>query len=590
MNRAIVTTLLLLLACSAQVQAKAASPNSAETVLIGGKVLTLDEDSRIVTAIAVGGGRVIAVGNDNEILKLADKETTVIRLGGKTVIPGIIAAHCHAIGVARNELQQPHEELLTIGEIQDWIRRRAKTIPPGQWIRTPRADITRLNERRHPTTSELDQACTTHPVIFTAARKSAMNTLGLRTAGVKLDSPSIPGGDLVLDDEGNVRLIAGANAHLRSLMPRPVFDHARVQESLRNVHQHYNSVGITSIFERAGSMDDFLRYRELRSRGLLTVRMTQTFRSGFRRAKDVAAFTKKVGLKTGDGDDWVRAGPLKITVDGGIHWGNTFLREDYGASRIKFYSHKDAKYRGDINYTVPQMAEVFAEGHRLGWQWCCHVTGDAGVDAILDSLEIVQQKHPNIVDRRFSFTHAYFPATDSIARASRLGVCLDTQPSLYFKDSDAIAEVYGADWAARFIGLGDWIRGGIPTAIAGDHMMGLDPNRSMNAYNPFLMLQVAVSRRNWKGKLYGPRQKLDRMQALRCITTAPAHLSFSENKAGSLEQGKFADLVVLDRDYLTCPENEIAKIKVVRTMVDGKFVFDARKAKITFNPPPQAKP
>ena len=204
MNRAIVTTLLLLLACSAQVQAKAASPNSAETVLIGGKVLTLDEDSRIVTAIAVGGGRVIAVGNDNEILKLADKETTVIRLGGKTVIPGIIAAHCHAIGVARNELQQPHEELLTIGEIQDWSRRRAKTIPPGQWIRTPRADITRLNERRHPTTSELDQACTTHPVIFTAARKSAMNTLGLRTAGVKLDSPSIPGGDLVLDDEGNV--------------------------------------------------------------------------------------------------------------------------------------------------------------------------------------------------------------------------------------------------------------------------------------------------------------------------------------------------------------------------------------------------
>ena len=92
---------------------------------------------------------------------------------------------------------------------------------------------------------------------------------------------------------------------------------------------------------------------------------------------------------------------------------------------------------------------------------------------------------------------------DSIARAKKLGVCVDTQPSLYFKDSAAISEVYGADWAARFIGLGDWVRGGVPTAIAGDHMMGLDPDHSMNAYNPFLMLQVAVTRRNRDGDVHG---------------------------------------------------------------------------------------
>jgi predicted amidohydrolase YtcJ len=223
------------------------------------------------------------------------------------------------------------------------------------------------------------------------------------------------------------------------------------------------------------------------------------------------------------------------------------------------------------------MTEVFRAGHKLGWQWCCHVTGDAGVDAVLDALEAVHRDHPNIASRRFSLTHAYFPALDSVACAKQLGVCVDTQPSLYFKDSSAIAEVYGPDWAARFIGLGDWLRGGVPTAIAGDHMMGLDPDHAMNAYNPFLMLHVAVTRRNREGDVHGERQRISRLAALRCLTTSPAYLSFEGEIKGSLEKGKLADLVVLDRDYLTCAEDQIAKIQVVQTMVDGRFVYDGRK-------------
>jgi predicted amidohydrolase YtcJ len=464
-------------------------------------------------------------------------------------------------------------ELLSVAEVQDWIREKAKSVPAGTWIRVPRADITRLKERRHPTPTELDAACSTHPVIFTAARKSALNSLGLETIGVNEGALSVPSGEVILDARGKVRLIAGASSHLRKFMPRPSFPAEKVEASLRNVHRLYNSVGITSIFERAGGIGDFLLYRKLRTEKKLTVRMTQTFRSGFRSARDVAAYSEKLGMKTGDGDEWVRVGPLKITVDGGIHWGNTYLREPYGEKRIRFYVHEDPAYRGALNYTSKQMTEIFREGHRLGWQWCCHVTGDAGVDEVLDALSAVHREHPDIAARRFSFTHAYFPALDSIARAKKLGVCVDTQPSLYFKDSAAIAEFYGNDWASRFIGLGDWVRGGIPTAIAGDHMMGLDPDRSMNAYNPFLMLQVAVTRRNREGDVYGKRQRISRLDALRCLTRSPAWLSFEESAKGSLEKGKLADLVVLDRDYLTCPENEIAGIKAEQTMVDGRFVF-----------------
>ena len=546
---------------------------AADTVLVGGKILTMDAEDQVVTAIAIRAGRILATGNDREIRRHVGEDTMVVELDGKTVIPGIIAAHCHAVGVARNALDQPHVELLTIAEVQDWIRAKAKSLPPGTWIRVPRADITRLKERRHPTPKELDEACSTHPVIFTAARKSALNSLGLETIGVKEDALTIPGGEVILDAKGKVRLIAGANSRLQKFMPRPSFPAEQVETSLQNVHALYNSVGITSIFERAGGIDDFLLYRKLRTEQKLTVRMTQTFRSGFRSAKDVAAYSEQLGMKTGDGDDWVRVGSLKITVDGGIHWGNTYLREPYGEKRNRFYVHNDSAYRGDLNYSSKQMTEIFREGHRLGWQWCCHVTGDAGVDEVLDALSAVHREHPDIAARRFSLTHAYFPALDSIARAKKLGVCVDTQPSLYFKDSAAIAEVYGDEWASRFIGLGDWVRGGIPVAIAGDHMMGLDPDRSMNAYNPFLMLQVAVTRRNREGSVYGKRQRLSRLDALRCLTTSPAWLSFEEASKGSLAKGKLADLVVLDRDYLTCPEDEIARIKVEKTMLDGHFVY-----------------
>lgn len=548
----------------------------ADLVLQGGKILTMDAESRTVSAVAILGEEILATGSIEDVREHVGEKTKVVDLQGQTVIPGIIAAHCHAVGVAKNALDEPHVELLTIPEVQDWIRKRAKSQPSGSWIRVPRTDITRLQERRHPSVTELDSACTTHPVIFTAARKSAFNTIGLEAIGVSDAESSIPSGEVILDDDDRVRLIAGASSHLRSIIPRPTFSAMEIEASLRNVHQHYNAVGITSIFERAGRLDDFLLYRKLRAENNLTVRMVQTFRSGFRSAKDVAIFSERLGMKTGDGDDWVRVGPLKITVDGGIHWGNTYLREPYGEKRIQFYVHKDPAYRGDLNYTVPQMTEVFREGNRLGWQWCCHVTGDAGVDAILDALEVVHHDEPNIAARRFSLTHAYFPALDSIVRAKKLGVCIDTQPSLYLKDSAAIAEMYGEDWAARFIGLGDWLRGGIPTAIAGDHMMGLDPNRAMNAYNPFLMLHVAVTRKNRDGKIYGKHQRLSRLNALRCLTTYPAYLSFDEDRKGSLEPGKLADLVILDRDYLSCPDVEIAQIQVIKTMLAGKFIYERK--------------
>ena len=187
----------------------------------------------------------------------------------------------------------------------------------------------------------------------------------------------------------------------------------------------------------------------------------------------------------------------------------------------------------------------------------------------------MDRKQP-VRDRRFTLIHAYFPTADSLARAHRLGMCVDTQPILYFKDSDAMAEVYGQKWAERFIGLGDWVRSGMPTAINSGHMIGLDPNHAMNSYNPFLAMYIAVSRKNQNGRTYGVEQRISRTAALRAMTSSAAYMDFNEKKIGSLEVGKLADLAVLDRDYLTCPEEEIRAIKIMITMVDRRVVYERR--------------
>jgi predicted amidohydrolase YtcJ len=139
-------------------------------------------------------------------------------------------------------------------------------------------------------------------------------------------------------------------------------------------------------------------------------------------------------------------------------------------------------------------------------------------------------------------------------------------------DAPFIDTVYGPDWSRRLIGLRTWSDAGVPVIISSDHMVGYDPDHAMNSYNPFIGLHAAVTRRASNGKVYGPGEKLKRLEALRAMTANPAFLNFEEAASGTLAPGKFADFVIIDRDYLNCPEDEIRSIKVLRTVVGGRTV------------------
>lgn len=547
----------------------------ADLVLHNGNILTVDTGFTRATSLAIKDGKILAVGTRTEVRPHIGATTSQLDLHGKTVLPGLIETHVHAIGAALATLNTTYVQLSSIPEIQKWLRTETQKHPPGTWIRVPRADITRLAERRHPTPQELDQASPLHPVVFTAARKNVLNTLALEKLGITAKTDRFDGGKVILDRSGKPLLLTGGNNEIRKQFPTANYSQAQRQQSLLAMHRRYNAVGITSIFERANNKDGYQLYTQLHEAGKLTLRSTHTIRQQFRSGDQVSSFTAALGLMTGQGNDWVRVGPLKITVDGGIHWGTTHLREPYGPRRIQFYGLngiQDPAWQGNLSYPVELMAEIFRAGHKLGWQMCCHVTGDAGVDKVLEALEKANRDVP-LTTRRFTLTHAYFPALDSIKVAQRLGVCVDTQPYLYYKDSAAMGEVYGPRWAERFIGLGDWMRGKVPTAINSDHMIGTDPNHSMNSFNPFLLMSIAVRRHNDQGKVLGAHQKISRRDAIRSYTSTAAYLSFDETRKGSLEPGKLADLIIIDRDILNCAEKDIEHTRVLRTMVDGKFVY-----------------
>jgi predicted amidohydrolase YtcJ len=553
----------------------AAAAEFAELVLVGGKVVTLDPQQRVVESIAVREGKVLKVGTKSEIEPLIGPQTEVIQLAGQTVVPGFIESHCHAVGVARGSLEQTYAEISSIAELQEWIRQAAKDLPAGRWIEVPRNEITRFRERRFPTTEELDAACTTHPVLYNSvSNKYALNTAGYTQLGVVQPDTKIDGGEVLRDAAGRPVLIRGATAAIRQHLPgRPEFSRDEVREALSKVLREYNAVGITSIFERATDPQSLAFFRELHQAGRLTTRVTGTFRFSSKSAEGVEKYVAGLGLAPGEGDDWIKAGPLKITVDGGIHWGTTRLSEPYGPRRTAFYRLSDPAYRGEQYYTVSEMTTIFATANRLGWQMSCHVSGDEGTLRVLEALEKVAVAEPSILLRRFTLIHTYFPSPEIIAKCRALGVGIDTQGYLYYKDADTLSSVYGPQWAERFIGLGDWVRGGIPVALNADHMIGLDPNHAMNSFNPLLMISIAATRKTIDGNVHGSQQQLSRIDALRTVTQWPAWLSFDEKKLGTLEAGKLADLAVLDRDLLNCPADELAQIQVERTIVGGKTVF-----------------
>jgi predicted amidohydrolase YtcJ len=557
-----------------------AQQQPADFVLLDGKVVTLDAKDTLAEAVAIREGKIVFVGTTQAAQSLIGPKTEVFRAGGRTVIPGLNETHVHPTGAAQGEVNQPFTQLGSIGEIQNWVREQAAKTPEAEWIRLPRVDVTRIKERRMPTPAELDAAAPNRPAVFVwqyANRQiQILNSAARKAAGITRDTPAPKGGKIIKDSTGEpTGVIEDAAALTSKWLGRKSVTHEQYLASLEKLLRLYNCLGITSITERGTGVDGWKAFQELKEQGRLPLRATLTIRVGSDgTVEGTERFIRGLPFRFGDGDDWVKVGPLKIGVDGGVLYGTAYLREPYGPQSFDLYGLTDPQYRGLLQMDAEKIKNVVRTGHRLGWQMCSHVTGDAGVDMVLDAVEAANQDSP-IAERRYNLIHAYFPHPDAAARAARLGVCVDTQPAWFYKDGDALAAALGSKRIEEFIGLKTWQQAGVKIALNSDHMQGFDPDLSLNPYNPFIALYTAVTRKTESGAVYGADQAVSRKDALKMLTSDAAYLSFDEGKKGTLEVGKLGDIGVLDGDYFTCPDEQIKGIRSVCTVVGGKVVYRA---------------
>ncbi len=571
-----VSAAILLLWALSGTPANQAGVAPADLVLLDARILTVDQRFSTAAALAVRDGRFVAVGSNNEIHRLIGSGTRVIQARGRTVLPGIIDTHVHALDVAAAEAVQPFSNLTSVPELQDWIRKEASRRPGRTWIWTPRTYPTRLHEHRFPTRAELDAADTTHPVVVDCAYAFSLNSAALETAGITRDTPQPPGGSIVKDASGEpTGLLRNAGG---LLTPFGYKTGTFPLDVLEQVHRQYLAAGITSVIERGATLEGYQAYKALHDAHRLLVRSTVTIRVPHADdSTSVERFIDGLPFAFGDGDEWLKVGPLKLFADGGILIGTSFMRAPFGPGARELYGLDNPEDRGFLTITPEQIRNAVAIIHRRGWQMVAHVTGDAGVDVVLDAIEAAQKQYP-ASDRRHTLVHAYFVHPETAARAATLGVLVDTQPAWYYKDADALATGLGRDRLAHFIGLRTWRNAGVEVAINTDHMLGLDRNEALNPFNPFLTMYAATTRKTESGQVVSGDEAVSREEALRMMTSAAARFSFDEKDRGSIETGKLGDFVILDDHFMTVPAERLRTLQPDVTVIGGRVVFDRAAA------------
>jgi predicted amidohydrolase YtcJ len=543
---------------------------TADTIYYNGKIVTMSTAKPVVEAVAIRGNRFLTTGTTAEVRKTAGASTNEIDLQGKCVLPGLIDSHTHPIMAALSEQDGPVPVMNSISEIQDYIRKLAASTPAERTIFVPKIYSTRLKDRRYPTRYELDQAAPGRLSVADNGYASVLSSTALSKLGITRDTPQPPNGKIVKDEKGEpTGLILGAPQLLSSLRRSKVSTHDDLIWALKSMQKSYNRAGITSTIDRGQSPEGFRIYQELRQKNELTVRSYVTYLIDAQGTpEDVRSEIERIPFVTGLGDEWFRAGSLKTIADGGILIGTAYLREAYG-EHTDIYGYKDPEYRGVLAVSRENLIEMAKVANRLGWQMTAHTTGGGATDALLDAYEAADRDKP-IKGRRFTVTHGNFPNEQAIARARKLGVAFDCQPAWHFYDGPALKDVFGPARMSHFLPLRSLFDAGVVVAGGSDHMIRFDSRNAINPYNPFFGMWMAITRRTSDGTVLHPEQALTRDEALRMWTLNAAYLSFEEGAKGSIEPGKLADMVVISKNFLTCPVDEIRNIEALQTVVDGK--------------------
>lgn len=545
----------------------------AELVITGGHVITVNNRDEVAEAVAVHGGRIVAVGRAADVDPLIGPRTEVIRLRGQTVVPGFIDPHNHFMlyGQWLKGVDAKWPANKRVDDILARVRAKAATLPAGQWVVGFGVEDTALEERRFPTRDELDAAAPAHPVFLKhrSGHAAVANSLALAAARIDEASPAPVGGHMDRDPSGRLNGVLrekSATTLIEALLPKPTKD--EMKEGVIAAGKLYASAGITSVHDAGADArpETYRAYQEAVHEGRLKQRVYAMIWGW---PGDHMYLDRDLGLRTGFGDERLRLGPVKLFCDGSIQVFTCAFYEPY----ITLDTDSTRTHpRGVLQMTPNELNTIVLDAHERGFQVAIHAQGDYGIDVALNAIEYAMWKFPR-PDPRHRIEHCQCVTDAGLARMKRLGVIGSFYPhhSWYWADRH-ISTFIGEARAVRMNPMKSAMRAGVvtvghsdaPIAAIGDPMFGAEP---------LFGIWCAVNRTTRAGKVIGPEERLTPLEGIRAFTLNAAYASFEEAIKGSIEPGKLADFAILDKDPSTVEPWAIRDIKVERTIIGGETVF-----------------
>ena len=534
-----------------------AQPNNgsvqADLIIKNARIYTMDDTLPLAESVAVMGNRILAVGTNDQLEPLTGPNTTIIDGTGTTVTPGFIDAHSHPDG--SNEVTGADVNLRSIAEIKLAMAKQAAITPSEQWVIGNKYDDTKLNEGRPVMRHDLDAAVPNQPaiIIHRGGHTAVVNSYGLKKAGVSIDTPDPEGGHYGRKDGELTGFIA---EHAMDVIQEsgdwPEITREVRQQGVALMSRAMAASGMTSTTDSWGTAEGFRAFQDARAAGELLTRLSYMPHG----TQPIYAALKQAGLRSGFGDNWIRIGAVKYGADGSasertMRMSTPFKGrpDDYGILTMS---------QEEIDLAVE---DAIANDFRIG----IHANGDVTIDMVLKAYEKALNgwQGPN---PRLRLEHCSLVNPDLLERIKNTG----SIPTPFY----TYAHFHGNKWVDYGPEKMEWMFAhksfldyGIPVAPASDYTPG--------PFEPLMAIQSMVTRKDWQGRVWGPSQRISVSQAMKICTVNGAYASMEENIKGSITPGKLADLVILAEDPHDTVADEIKNIPVLRTIVDGKTVYQA---------------
>ncbi|MEP6733388.1 MAG: amidohydrolase [bacterium] len=535
----------------------AQSARSADLIVTNARIYTVDDTRPVVAAMAIRDGRIAFTGSLREAMALKGPATRVLDLAGRTVIPGMVDAHAHLLGLGQALQTVNLFGAKSYDEVIARVVARAKGVPPGQWILGRGWDQNQWGDTRFPTHDALTRALPNNPVYLERIDGHAglANAVAMRTANVGASTKDPSGGRIERTSSGEPSGVFVDNA--KDLVERAIPAETREQtrSKLRAAITESHRWGLVGVHDAGESRATIDLMEEMAKAGEVPFRLYVMISDDSAAIAHYLARGPQSGLY--DNHLWIRS--IKLYADGALGSRGAALLEPY---------NDDANNKGLLLSAPAHIQDVATRALGSGFQVATHAIGDRGNRLVLDAYEAALKAKP-MADHRFRVEHAQIINHDDIPRFALLGVI----PSM-----QAVHQTSDMYWAGTRLGQGRLLgayawRSLLETGV-------VVPNGSdfpVEAVNPLLSFHSAVARQdaeNWPSGGWMPEQKMTREEALKSMTIWPAFAGFQEAVMGSLSVGKLADFVILDRDIMTVADRDILGTAVVATYIGGKAVYE----------------